>query len=104
MDREIKYGVVPTKQGFEELFKGLEPFLTEYRFFRCSEVTFESSFVRIRAFHEQMKSFQTIHIPLQFVAYVIEQTNRPLVGFQVESLRNRTAGHSDPGGTLPPDD
>ena len=103
MDREIKYGVIPTRQGFEELFAGLEAFLTEHKFFRCSEVAFESTFVKIRAFHEQMKGFQTIYVPIQFVAYVIEEGDQPLIGFRFDPFKSRSL-NSDPGATLPPDD
>ena len=104
MHPEIKYAVVPTKRGLEEITRGLENFLTDSRFFRCSEVAFESAFVRVRAFHDQMKSFQTIYIPAEFIAYVVEHTDRPSAGFSADSFRSRTLAHSDPGGTLPPDD
>jgi len=105
MHQDIKYGVIPTKQGLEELFQSLENFLTDHKYFRCSEVTFETYFLKIRAFHDQAKTFSTIYIPTQFVACVVEHSEgRPAIGFRPDSLKTRSLADSDPGGTLPPDD
>jgi hypothetical protein len=105
MHQDIKYGVIPTKQGLEELSQGLENFLTDHKFFRCSEVTFEREFLKIRAFHDQARNFLTIYIPTQYVACVVEHSEgRPAIGFRPDALKNRALGYSDPGGTLPPDD
>ena len=105
MHQDIKYGVIPTKQGLEELFQSLENFLTDHKYFRCSEVTFEPNFVKIRAIHDQAKTFMTIYIPAQFVSSVVEHSEgRPAIGFKPDSLKARSLAHSDPGGTLPPDD
>lgn len=105
MHEEIKYGVIPTKQGLEELSQRLENFLTDPKFFRCSEVRFEPEFLKIRAFHDEAKTFVTIYIPAQFVACVVEHSEgRPAIGFRPDSLKNRALAFSDPGGTLPPDD
>jgi hypothetical protein len=94
-----------TKQGLEELFQALESFLTDHKYFCCSEVTFESYFLKIRAFHDEAKTFLTIYIPTQFVACVVEHSEgRPAIGFRPDSLKTRSLADSDPGGTLPPDD
>jgi hypothetical protein len=105
MPEEIKYAVIPTKPGLEELSQGLENFLSDPKFFRCSEVRFESEFLKVRAFHDQAKNFVTIYIPARSVACIVEHSEgRPAIRFMPDSLKNPALVNSDPGGTLPPDD
>ena len=88
MNRDIRFAVVLTKQGLEELKDNLRNFLIDQPFLRCSKVDFDQPYLSIKAFHDKTKQFSRLYIPHHFVQFVAEQAaGKTLVGFDSKSVK-----------------
>ena len=67
MNKDIRFAVVLTKQGLEELKDNLRNFLIDQPFLRCSKVDFDQPYLSITAFHDRTKQFSRLYIPHHFV-------------------------------------
>lgn len=88
MNKDIRFAVALTKQGFEELKDNLRNFLIDQPFLRCSKVDFDQPYLSIKAFHDRSKQFSRLYIPHHFVQFVAEQAGgKTLVGIDSKSVK-----------------
>jgi hypothetical protein len=89
MNKDIRFAVVLTKQGLEELKDNLRNFLIDQPFLRCSKVDFDQPYLSIKAFHDKSKQFCRLYIPHHFVQFVAEQApgKTTLLGFHSGSVK-----------------
>jgi hypothetical protein len=88
MNKDMRFAVVLTKQGLEELKENLGNFLIDQPLLRCSKVDLDQPYLSMKAFNDKTKQFCRLHIPHHFVQFVAEQVaGKTLVGFDSRSAK-----------------
>jgi hypothetical protein len=88
MHKDMRFSVVLTKEGLEELKDNLGNFLIDRPFLRCSKVDFDQPYLSIKAFQDKAKQFCRLYIPHHFVQFVAEQApGKTLIGFDSKSVK-----------------
>ena len=88
MHKDMRFAVVLTKQGLEDLKENLGNFLIDWPFLRCSKVDFDQPYLSIKAFHDKTKKFCRLYIPHHFVQFAAEQTpGQALIGYHSGSVK-----------------
>ena len=84
----MRFSVVLTKEGLEELKDNLGNFLIDRPFLRCSKVDFDQPYLSIKAFQDKAKQFCRLYIPHHFVQFVAEQApGKTLIGIDSKSVK-----------------